>query len=151
MVLGSRVTVVDRNDALAHREDRDDSEALWGLFDDDRMSVNDNLPPNGHRTTVNTRQSGGIVSATPMKIRRPIMNNQQLHESGQGGGAGIVEQIESQINRRLGGRVNDLRVIVQGEGLVLQGRARTYHDKQLALQAAMEITGRPILANEIRV
>ena len=70
MVLGSRVTVVDRNDALAHREDRDDSEALWGLFDDDRMSVNDNLPPNGHRTTVNTRQSGGIVSATSMKIRR---------------------------------------------------------------------------------
>jgi hypothetical protein len=79
------------------------------------------------------------------------MNNQRLHESGQGSGAGIVEQIESQINRRLGGRVNDLRVIVQGEGLVLQGRARTYHAKQLAQQAAMEITERPILANEIRV
>ena len=79
------------------------------------------------------------------------MSNQRLHEGGQGGGAGIVEQIESQIYRRLGGRVNDLRSIVQGEGLVLQGRARTYHDKQLALQAAMEITERPILANEIRV
>jgi hypothetical protein len=47
--------------------------------------------------------------------------------------------------------VNDLRVIVQGEGLVLQGRARSYHAKQLALQATMEITERPILANEIRV
>ena len=79
------------------------------------------------------------------------MNKQRLHESGQDSGAGIVEQIESQINRRLGGRVNDLRVIVQGEGLVLQGRARPYHAKQLALQAAMEITERPILANEIRV
>jgi hypothetical protein len=64
VVLGSRVTVVDRNDALAHREDRDVSEALRGLFDDDRTSVNDNLPPNGYRTTVNTRQNGGIVSAT---------------------------------------------------------------------------------------
>ena len=52
VVLGSRVTVVDRNDALAHREDRVDSEALRGLFDDDRTSVNDNLPPNGYRTTV---------------------------------------------------------------------------------------------------
>jgi hypothetical protein len=79
------------------------------------------------------------------------MNNQRLHDSSQGSGAGIVEQIESQINWRLGGRVNDLRVIVQGKGLVLQGRARTYHDKQLALEAAMEITERPILANEIRV
>jgi hypothetical protein len=66
VVLGSRVTVVDRNDALAHREDRDVSEALRGLFDDDRTSVNDNLPPKGYRTTVNTRQNGGIVSATSM-------------------------------------------------------------------------------------
>ena len=65
-----RMTVVDRNDALAHREDRDVSEALRGLFDDDRTSVNDNLPPNGYRTTVNTRQNGGIVSATSMRIRR---------------------------------------------------------------------------------
>ena len=30
-------------------------------------------------------------------------------------------------------------------------RAGPYHAKQLALQAAMEITKRPILANEIRV
>jgi hypothetical protein len=35
--------------------------------------------------------------------------------------------------------------------LVLQGRARPYHANQLGLQAAMEITERPILANEIRV
>lgn len=70
VVFGSRVTVVDRNDALAHREDREVSEALRGLFDDDRTSVNDTLPPNGYHTTVNTRQNGGIVSATSMKIRR---------------------------------------------------------------------------------
>jgi pyruvate/2-oxoglutarate dehydrogenase complex dihydrolipoamide dehydrogenase (E3) component len=69
VVLGSRVTVVDRNDALAHREDRDVSEALRGLFDDDRTSVNDNLPPKGYRTTVNTRQNGGIVSATSRSSR----------------------------------------------------------------------------------
>ena len=36
VVLGSRVTVVDRNNTLAHREDRDVSEAQRGLFDDDR-------------------------------------------------------------------------------------------------------------------
>ena len=36
---GSRVTVIERNDALAHREDRDVSEALWGLFDDEGIEV----------------------------------------------------------------------------------------------------------------
>ena len=36
---GSRVTVVERNDALAHREDRDVSEALRQLFDDEGIEV----------------------------------------------------------------------------------------------------------------
>jgi pyruvate/2-oxoglutarate dehydrogenase complex dihydrolipoamide dehydrogenase (E3) component len=36
---GSRVTVIERNDALAHREDRDVSEALKGLFDDEGIEV----------------------------------------------------------------------------------------------------------------
>jgi pyruvate/2-oxoglutarate dehydrogenase complex dihydrolipoamide dehydrogenase (E3) component len=36
---GSRVTVVERNDALAHREDRDVSEALHELFEDEGIEV----------------------------------------------------------------------------------------------------------------
>src|SRR5919206_1873836 len=36
---GSRVTLVERNDALAHREDRDVSEALRELFDDEGIEV----------------------------------------------------------------------------------------------------------------
>ncbi len=36
---GSRVTVIERNDALAHREDRDVSEALRELFDDEGIEV----------------------------------------------------------------------------------------------------------------
>ncbi len=36
---GSRVTVIERNDALAHREDRDVSEALRELFDDEGIGV----------------------------------------------------------------------------------------------------------------
>jgi pyruvate/2-oxoglutarate dehydrogenase complex dihydrolipoamide dehydrogenase (E3) component len=36
---GSRVTVIERNDALAHREDRDVSEALGELFDDEGIGV----------------------------------------------------------------------------------------------------------------
>src|SRR5262249_49798035 len=36
---GSRVTVVERNDRLAHREDRDVSEALHQLFSDEGIEV----------------------------------------------------------------------------------------------------------------
>jgi pyruvate/2-oxoglutarate dehydrogenase complex dihydrolipoamide dehydrogenase (E3) component len=37
--LGSRVTVIERNDALAHREDPDVSEALRVLFDDEGTKI----------------------------------------------------------------------------------------------------------------
>jgi len=61
------------------------------------------------------------------------------------------ERLESLIERRLGNRVRDLRVVVRETGLVLQGRADTYHAKQLAQHAAMELTTLPILSNEIDV
>ena len=41
---GSRVTVVERNDALAHGEDSDVSEALRELFDDDGIEVRTAAP-----------------------------------------------------------------------------------------------------------
>ena len=62
-----------------------------------------------------------------------------------------AEHLELQVQRRLGSRVRDLRVLVRPSGVVLQGRASTYHAKQLAQHAAMEILGQPIVANEIEV
>lgn len=79
------------------------------------------------------------------------MDYPRVPEDMQGVTPGTVEQVEAHVQRRLGGQVNDLRVVVRGEGLVLQGRTRTYHAKQLAQHAVMEITELPILANEIRV
>ena len=61
------------------------------------------------------------------------------------------ERLETLIERRLGYRVRDLRVVVRATGLILQGRAATYHAKQLAQHAAMELTNLPILANDIEV
>jgi hypothetical protein len=61
------------------------------------------------------------------------------------------EKLESLIERRLGTRVRDLRVVVRPTGLILQGRAATYHAKQLAQHAAMEQATMPILSNEIEV
>jgi hypothetical protein len=61
------------------------------------------------------------------------------------------EHLEAHMHRRLGNRVRDLRVVRRGVGLVLSGRAATYHAKQLAQHAAMEMSNLPILANEIEV
>ena len=61
------------------------------------------------------------------------------------------ERLENLLQSRLGGRIRDLRVQLLGTGLVLRGRATTYHAKQLAQHAAMELSEHPILANEIDV
>ena len=61
------------------------------------------------------------------------------------------ERLENLLQTRLGSRIRDLRVQVLDSGLILQGRAKTYHAKQLAQHAAMELSEVPILANEIEV
>ena len=61
------------------------------------------------------------------------------------------ERLECLLQRRLGNRIRNLRVHVLPTGVVLQGRAATYHAKQLAQHAAMELAGAPIIANDIEV
>jgi hypothetical protein len=61
------------------------------------------------------------------------------------------ERLEGMLLRRIGNRIRDLRVILLADGLILQGRAATYHAKQLAQHAAMELAALPIVANEIEV
>jgi hypothetical protein len=61
------------------------------------------------------------------------------------------ERLEGLMLRRLGNRIRNLRVHLQPTGLVLRGRAATYHAKQLAQHAAMELATTPLLANEIEV
>lgn len=63
----------------------------------------------------------------------------------------VQESLEFLIERRLSGRVRDLRIVVRDNGVILQGRAPTYHAKQLAQHAAMELAGMRILANDIEV
>jgi hypothetical protein len=61
------------------------------------------------------------------------------------------EQLESLLQRRLGNRVRDLNLLVRPEGVVLRGRSATYHAKQLAQHAVMELCPLPLLANDIEV
>jgi hypothetical protein len=62
-----------------------------------------------------------------------------------------AERLELLMQRRLGNRVRELRVLVRHDGVILQGWAGTYHAKQLAQHAAMELGDMPILANDIEV
>lgn len=62
-----------------------------------------------------------------------------------------VEQLEGLLQRRLNGRVRDLRLLVREQGIILQGQTSTFYAKQMAQHVAVEITGLAILANEIEV
>jgi hypothetical protein len=62
-----------------------------------------------------------------------------------------VQRVEAAIRDRVGSRVSEVRVTVRGGGLVLHGRSRTHHAKQLAQQAAVEFADWPVLANDIEV
>ena len=64
----------------------------------------------------------------------------------------LAERIEGYIERKACGRIRDLHVVCSGDLIILQGRSRTYHAKQLAQEAALDLTdGRPLLANQIVV
>jgi hypothetical protein len=65
--------------------------------------------------------------------------------------ASEIEQLEARVRCRLSGRVRNLQVLGQDNGLVLKGHSHTYYAKQLAQHAVMEATELPILANEIEV
>jgi hypothetical protein len=67
-------------------------------------------------------------------------------------GRSLSEQIECHMERRLCGRIVDLHVVCYADRIVLRGRSRTYHAKQLALEAVLDLTGAaPRLVNEIIV
>ncbi len=75
-----------------------------------------------------------------------------MHDSRNGPvAADGIENIENRIRHQLGGRLRDFRLEIADAGVVLRGRARTYHAKQLAQHAVMAATDLPILRNEIEV
>ncbi|WZO96489.1 hypothetical protein EP7_003482 [Isosphaeraceae bacterium EP7] len=66
--------------------------------------------------------------------------------------AELALQIEDYIERIASGRIRDLHVVCFEETIILQGRARTYHAKQLAQQAALDLTdSHTVLTNQIIV
>lgn len=64
----------------------------------------------------------------------------------------LADRLESHIARRTGGQVRDLQVESSEDCIILRGRSRTYHAKQIAQEAALdEAGGCPMLVNQIEV
>jgi hypothetical protein len=61
----------------------------------------------------------------------------------------VLERIETNVRRRLAGRLGSLHLELDEDGLVMRGRVHSYYSKQLAQHAVMECTDLPIHANEI--
>ncbi len=55
------------------------------------------------------------------------------------------------IARRTDGKIQDLRVLVQGDEIWIRGRCTSFYGKQLAQHAAMEVAMGATLHNEIVV
>src|SRR5262249_60528063 len=52
----------------------------------------------------------------------------------------LAERLEGHITRRACGRISDLHVVCSDGWIIVQGRARTYHAKQLAQEAVLDLT-----------
>jgi hypothetical protein len=62
-----------------------------------------------------------------------------------------LAELEELVRQRLGRRLREFRLSIRDAGLVLGGRTRSHHAKQLAQHALMDMTRAPITANEIEV
>jgi hypothetical protein len=64
----------------------------------------------------------------------------------------LAQRLEGYIEQRASGRIRDLHVVCSNDMIILQGRSRTYHAKQLAQQAVLDLTdGHTLLTNQIVV
>lgn len=62
-----------------------------------------------------------------------------------------LDQIQQEIRRNLSLRVQNFRIRAVEDGLILEGRTKTYYGKQMVQHAVMDATDFPILANNIVV
>jgi hypothetical protein len=62
-----------------------------------------------------------------------------------------IAELEMRVDCSLDGDIRNFQVIVEPEGLILRGQARTYHAKQHAHDLVLEASDLPLLADEIEV
>ena len=63
----------------------------------------------------------------------------------------LCRAIRDRISERLNGRIRDLDVTASGESIVISGRCASFHTKQLAQHAALDVMNEEPLDNRIQV
>jgi len=64
----------------------------------------------------------------------------------------LAARLHGHIDRKASGRIRDLQVVCAEDLIILHGRSRTYHAKQLAQEAVLDlIDSHSTLANQIVV
>ena len=64
----------------------------------------------------------------------------------------LARRIEGDIDQRANGRIQDLHVVLSDNRIILQGRTKTHYAKQLAQEAALNLTSvDSVLTNQIVV
>lgn len=116
----------------------------------------DSLPIRPFVRHQGTLQRRPVVQPMMWETGMPMYNSIMTTELGRFGlgknHMELAEFIEGHVNRAANGRIRDLHVVYSDEKIILQGRSRTYHAKQLAQQAVLDLTdGHPLLANQIVV
>jgi len=100
----------------------------------------------GLKTTPITWETGMTKKDVPMTEPRPLGLGRSKSSTD------LAERLEGYIELKSSGRIRDLHVVCSDDMIILQGRSRTYHAKQLALQAALDLTdGQTLLTNQIVV
>ena len=62
----------------------------------------------------------------------------------------LVQRVTLRLDQ-LGCQVRNFWISTYGDALILHGRVGTFYGKQLVQQVAMEISGRSMMSNEIKV
>lgn len=82
----------------------------------------------------------------------PLPDRPILEATTDGLDSELAQRLEGYIEQRSCGRIRDLHVVCTDRVIILQGRSRTYHAKQLAQEAALDLADDTlILANQIIV
>jgi len=102
----------------------------------------------GLKTTPITWETGMTTSTKDNSMREPLtlgLGRSQYSRD-------LAERLEGYIEQKASGRIRDLHVVCSNDGIILQGRSRTYHAKQLAQQAVLDLMNGPTpLTNQIEV
>jgi hypothetical protein len=102
----------------------------------------------GLRTTPINWETGMTRSKKDDSMREPLTLGLGWSQST----SDLAERLEGYIEQKASGRIRDLHVVCSDDGIILQGRSRTYHAKQLAQQAVLDLTdGHTLLTNQIVV